>query len=277
MVAAVGTPRLGQLAALRFAETTPAEKEDGALADRLAEKWTGASAPDAGHEPEHRTSDAADPESLVSLMAAEVGRLRLPMRIVVEPGLASLGATGDGVIFIAENRHVTASDAARTVHHEICGHALPRCNALGEPLGIFAIGTARGLDDQEGRALLCERRAGHFDARRKRELGLRHLAARATFAGADWAETVRLLLDRGASIKTSIRIAARVTRGGAAGTFAGASGASEGGLGREIVYLPAMLRIERAMRAPGGDALEGVMARGRVAAQAAAVVAISDG
>jgi hypothetical protein len=277
MIAAVGTPRLGQLAALRFAETTPADKEDGAQADRLAEKWTAAAAEGAAREPEHTTSDAVDPESLVSLMAAEVGRLRLPMRIIVEPGLASLAATGDGVIFVAENRRATAADAARTVHHEICGHALPRCSALGEPLGIFAVGTARGLDDQEGRALLCERRAGHFDARRKRELGLRHLAARAVFAGADWAEIVRLLLQRGASVTTSIRIAARVTRGGAAGTFAGASGASEGGLAREIVYLPAMLRIERAMRAPGGDALERVMARGRIAAQVAAVVAMSDG
>jgi hypothetical protein len=277
MVAAVGTPRLGHLAALRFAEATPADEEDGRRADDLADTWTRAVASEQTHEPVHGTSDAADPESLLSLMAAEVGRRRLPMRIVVEPGLASLAATGDGTVFVAENRLVTVSDAARTVHHEICGHALPRCSALGEPLGIFAVGTARGIDDQEGRALVLERRAGFLDARRKREIGLRHLAARAVLRSADWHEVVQLLLDRGASIKTSIRIAARVTRGGAAGTFAGARGAAEGGLAREIVYLPAMLRVDRAIGGPGGAAVERVMARGRIAAEVAAVVAMSAG
>jgi hypothetical protein len=275
MIAAVGTPRLGQLAALRYAEATPQSKADGVRADALAAKWIdqGAGRTETQNEREHMTCDTGDPESLISLMAAEVGRRHLPMRIVVETGLMSLAATGDGAIFIAERKRASVACAERTVHHEICGHALPRCKALAEPLGIFNVGTARGLDDQEGRALICEKRAGVLDPRRKRELGLRHVSARAVFAGAGWVDIVRLLLDRGASAKDSVRIATRVTRGGAAGTFAGSSSAREGGLAREIGYLPAMIRVERAIKAPGGAAVEAVMARGRIAADVAPAVA----
>jgi len=64
------------------------------------------------------------------------------------------------------------------------------------------------------------------------------IAARAVFAGADWVEIVRLLTDRGASATQAVRIAVRVMRGGATGTFAGARGAAEGGLAREIGGCP---------------------------------------
>ena len=67
-------------------------------------------------------------------------------------------------------------------------------------LGIFRIGTARGSDDQEGRALALEKAAGLFDGHRRREIALRHAAARAVEDRADFVATARLLLDRAAAL-----------------------------------------------------------------------------
>jgi hypothetical protein len=68
---------------------------------------------------------------------------------------------------------------------------------------------------------------------------------------------MRILLSRGASVTTAVRIVSRVQRGG--------------GLAREIVYLPAMVRVARATAA---DAIvERLMSRGRIAADAAKTVA----
>jgi hypothetical protein len=139
------------------------------------------------------------------------------------------------------------------VLHEIEGHAAPAQRAKALPLSIFAVGTAWGSDDQEGRALALERRAGFLDAGRMRELALRHVAARAVEQGAELAEVARLLFDRGADVPVALRIAARVSRGG--------------GLAREAVYLPALLRVEAAIKAD--PELDAVLSSGRVAVPAA--------
>jgi hypothetical protein len=61
---------------------------------------------------------------------------------------------------------------------------------------------------------------------------------------ADFVETARVLLQLGASLRDALRITARVYRGG--------------GLGREIVYLPAFLRVDAALaKAPHLDAVFG--------------------
>jgi hypothetical protein len=267
MIESVATPRLPRLAARRFLSATSAE--DLARADALARAWT--DIPDEAAEPREtlvRTCDPSHPGSLYSAMAAEVGRLRLPVRVLVQAGLASLAATGDGVILVAAGKLAGASDVARTVLHEVAGHVLPRVRAAGAPMGIFAIGTARGIDDQEGRALLLEREWGFFDSARMRELGLRHLAARANLEGGDFVDVARVLLDRGASIASAVRIAARVQRG---------AGPGGGGVAREVVYLPAMLRVERAMEGEEGTVVQAMMAEGRIAAEAAPVVAAAIG
>jgi hypothetical protein len=75
-------------------------------------------------------------------------------------------------------------------------------------------------------------------------------------ARADFVDTARLLLDRGADLDDALRIAARVHRGG--------------GLGREAVYLPALLRVEAALAADAG--LDRVLAAGRIAVDAAPVL-----
>ena len=124
------------------------------------------------------------------------------------------------------------------------------------PLWTFAIGTARGTHDQEGRALWLERDAGFLDYGRRRELALRRLAARAVEARADFVATVRLLCARGAALALALRVAARVHRGG--------------GLGREAVYVPALLRVEDAMARDRG--MDGVMRVGRVSVESVGVL-----
>ncbi|HKQ71976.1 MAG TPA: tyrosine/phenylalanine carboxypeptidase domain-containing protein, partial [Polyangiaceae bacterium] len=171
MIERVGSPTLGELAVRRFAGDSPQDLE---VADALAERWAGETASGEGHGGGVliRTCDAQHPSSLVSVMSREAGRAKLPVRVVVQPGLASLAATGDGAILVAEGKWIGQRDVDRTVLHEIAGHALPRARAESMALGIYAVGTARGIDDQEGRALLIEESAGFLDAPRRRELGL---------------------------------------------------------------------------------------------------------
>jgi hypothetical protein len=177
--------------------------------------------------------------------------------------MASLAATGDGVILIAENKWLSLRDIERTVLHEIEGHALPRARAARAPIALLALGTARGIDDQEGRAIAIEEKAGFLDQGRKFELGCRHLAARAALDGADFTEIVTLLERRGAILRAALRIAARVQRG-SQGT---------GGLAREIVYLNARCKVERLFAGANGRTIEQVMRGGRIAADVALDVA----
>jgi hypothetical protein len=263
IVDAVGTPQIRTPAARRFLGSTPQDGADLDEADRLADAWSDPTAaePDPGDELV-RTCDEDDPRSLVSALSREVGRARLPIRVVVDPDLASMAATGDGVILVAAHQWVRPRDVERTVLHEIAAHALPRIRAASAKLGIFAFGTARGTDDQEGRALLIERAAGFLDARRRRELGLRHLAARATLDGASFLDVVHSLRERRASLADAVRIAGRVQRGGS----------GSGGLGREVIYIAGMLRVERALSGRGAAVVEEAMAAGRVAADVAPIL-----
>jgi len=264
LVDAAGSPRLTARARERFLGTTPEARGDTARADELASRWTNGSATsgpptEANAAGRVRSCNAKDPRSLLSRMANEVGQKRLPMRVLVHAGLASLAATGDGVILVAENKWLSPRDIERTVLHEIEGHALPRARARRAPLAIFAFGTARGIDDQEGRAVAIEEKSGFLDPARRFELGCRHLAARATLESADFMDVVGLLRARGATIESALRIAARVQRGSH----------GVGGLGREVVYLTGRCKMERLLRSSDGGKIEDVMRGGRIAADVA--------
>lgn len=194
------------------------------------------------------SDDERDRRSLVSRMREEIGARRLPARVIVVKGIAPLAAAGDGVVQIAAGRRLSVEDVERTVVHEIEGHLVPACTAAAHPLGIFAIGTRHGSDDQEGRALLVERRLGHLGPFRRRTLALRHLAARAARDGTPFEAIVGRLRDAGAFPREAVRLAARAVRGR--------------NLGREGVYLPAMLRVEAAVAADPD--IDRVLAAGRV-------------
>jgi hypothetical protein len=206
------------------------------------------------------SDDDRDSRSLVSTIRALVGSMRLPIRVVTASDLACAAAAGDGFILVQRGIRQRPESARRIALHEVLGHAAPRLRARSEPLGLFAVGTAQGSEDEEGRALLVEERHALFDAERRRELGIRHLAAIAVRDGADWVETVRLAMRCGFSARESVRVAARVLRGG--------------GLAREVIYLPARERVRTAF--DGDPDLERWLERGRIGVGAAKTLAALD-
>ena len=246
MATVAGTPRLGALARRRFAASSFAS-----AASELARQWI-AAPPDSQRETIR--SDAPDPRSLLSRMRAAVGERKLPFSVVARDGLAPLAATGERTILVACRRDVTEEDALRTVLHEIEGHAMPRVRARSRAIGLFGIGTARGADEQEGYALLLEERAGFATPRRRRQLAARHLAVEAMLGGATFADVTRMLVDRGIDARAAVLAAERAFRGG--------DGACAG-LGRERVYVEALLRVRAHLDAHSEH--ESVVSSGQVA------------
>jgi hypothetical protein len=236
-----GLPSLGALASARF---SPAERATAIRASAVAADWL--LIPPLPTRPT-TPSDADEPGSLLREMQREVGLRRLPFAVRTSPALLSLAATGDRTIWVAEGRLLTAEDTRRIVLHEIVGHALPRARAHSKH-PIFSIGTARGSDDQEGIALLVEERGGALGAARRRELGARHWAVERMCDGASFADVARALArDHGWSLTRAFHIAERV--------FRGTSGSGPG-LGRERVYLGALLRVrEHLAERPFDEAL----------------------
>jgi hypothetical protein len=226
---ALGSKHFVSLASERFGIEDPAI---AAAARSCAEQWSQLSSTDAD-EPS-MSSDTSDPHSLVSRLSAELGRLRLPVRVELCADLCAAAATGDGVILVAPERPLGRRASARIALHEVYGHALPRERARQETLGLFATGSARGNDEQEGYALYLEEAQNQMDNARKRQLGLRHIAAVGVHSGQSWRDTVRELLRRDVTVEEAVAIACRVHRGG--------------GLARESVYLPALLRVREAAR-----------------------------
>lgn len=244
-----GDPAFCGLAARRY----EVEPELAAEADALVASWLAEPIPAATEAPDVISDDISDPRSLVRRMREVIGERRLPLRVMVARSLAPLAAIGDGVVQIAPSRVVHHEDVERTVLHEIEGHALPALRAEHAPIGLFAIGTARGSDTQEGWALLLEERAGFLGSRRKRELALRHLAARAAHRGESFPQAVDALLGAGAPQTAALRVAARAFRGG--------------GLGREASYLPAFVEVRAALA--DQPELETCISAGRVSVTAA--------
>jgi hypothetical protein len=203
------------------------------------------------------TSDLASPASLVNKVARLAREVGLAIRVEMRPEQLAIAATGHGLVAIRPSVWLTADTASRIALHEIVGHALPRMRSHHAPWALFRAGTAGSVAAEEGRALLVERRAGLLDGTRRRELALRHLGALAVQRGADFDETFGELVARGGSGPEAVEIAVRVHRGG--------------GLGREIVYLPAYHEVARAFDEE--PALERWFERGRVGLDAARVFA----
>src|ERR1019366_5169871 len=180
--------------------------------------------------------------------------LRLPFTVVESPWLAPLSATGERVILVATDRLVPDEDARRTVLHEVEGHACPRARSVHAPSPLFRIGTARGTDDQEGRAVLLEERAGLLGPRRTRQLAARHRAVEAMLEGASFADVAGALVSRCAlGPADAIIVAERAFRG---------SDGTHPGLGRERVYLESLVRVREHLAARPQD--DAIMASGQI-------------
>jgi hypothetical protein len=251
----VGTSVLGALARARFGSQS---HEAAGEATILARKWI-AEGRDAPPNTEGAMpSDAATKGSLLTRMREEVSRLGLPFAVVVQPSLVSLAATGERHILVTKGRLVASEDVERTVMHEIEAHAIPRARAARARLAIFQIGTARGVDDQEGLALVLEERHGYSTARRKRELAARHLAVEAMDGRATFVDAARALIkEHGLTPRESVLVCERAFRGGD-GTTAG--------LGRERIYLEAFLRVKAHLAESPTD--EGILTSGQVSLDA---------
>src|SRR5262249_36592753 len=131
---AAGTAALWAAARRRYA---PRDAFD-AQADGTADAWLSERAPEArtsAAEAPVRSDDERSPASLVSRMRQEIGRRRLPLRVVVKHNLASLAATGDGIVQVIAGRMLTRRDVERTVLHEVAGHVEPRVAASEARLG----------------------------------------------------------------------------------------------------------------------------------------------
>jgi hypothetical protein len=203
-------------------------------------------------------SDDPSPGTLLTRKREEVSRLGLPFAVVVQPALAALAATGESHILVAAGRMISKDDVERTVMHEIEAHAIPRTRAAQGRLAIFQIGTARGIDDQEGFALVLEERSGFSTPRRKRELAARHLAVEAMDGGATFADAVTALVKvHGLTPRESVLIAERCFRGGDGTTP---------GLGRERIYLEAYHRVKEHLASKPTD--EGILTSGQVSLDA---------
>jgi hypothetical protein len=253
LCAAAGTPEVEGLARRRFA---PVDRASLQTASGLCKAWL-SEAPGATDAPTIG-SDDPDPRSLLSQMRRAVGELRLPFAVVARPALAALAATGDRCILVAAGRAVLEEDAARTVLHEVEGHARPRARAVHATTALVRIGTARGVDDQEGRALVLEDRAGMLGPRRRRQLAARHHAVEAMLDGASFAEVAWALVDtHGFDAADAVLVAERAFRG---------SDGVRAGLGRERVYLESFVRVRERFAAHPED--EAVMASGQIAVDA---------
>jgi hypothetical protein len=250
---AIGSASFRAVAAARFARVTG---HDGRCAERWVRAWsrTASSSPgDAAKLSARPSDDARDRRSLLSAMQRAVGELRLPVRVIVSDDLPSAAAAGDGVVLVRGGVRYSDRDVARIVLHELHGHVLPRQRAHNERLGLFGVASAGGTDEEEGHALLLERRAGYLDAHRRAELARRHVAACTVRDGAEWIETVDALQKLDTSFAEAIDFANRAHRGG--------------GLGRELIYLPALSRVRRALAAD--PSLEAWLERGRLSIEAA--------
>jgi hypothetical protein len=147
--------------------------------------------------------------------------------------------------------------------HEIEAHAIPRTRAASGRLAIFQIGTARGIDDQEGLALVLEERHGYLKPKRMRELASRHLAVEAMDGGARFYENVNALVkEHGLSVREAVLVAERAYRGGDGMTP---------GLGRERVYLEAFLRVSEHLAKRAID--EGILTSGQISIDAIPIIA----
>lgn len=199
--------------------------------EQSGRSWIARNAQSKDDAPRFRSDDRRATQSLWSVMSKQLAAKGLRVRLRVDVDLMSVAACGDNLLVIRAGSLLTERAAIRITEHEINGHLLPRISAK-RCHDVLRCGCAGATDEEEGRALLLERRAGLMDEARCADLGARHLACTFMRRGATFIDAVRCLIELGTPLETAIRSMLRAVRGG--------------GLGRELAYLPAMQRIERA-------------------------------
>jgi len=253
IIEARGTSALLGLSARRFQDGTSGAR---ASADALAREWLREGPPLAPDE--LAPLDAGRTDAGLVDLAGELRRLceragvAAPVR---EVELAARAAVTEKCLLVRRGARVTAAEAARIFTHEVHGHWLPRQAARenGCPLRIGP----RGADgDEEGRALHLEQVGGHLDRTRRYEIAVRHVLAADVLDGRPLGETLLALHREGVPASVLASAAPRVLRAG--------------GLCREIVYLPGLLRVGPRLAEPE---VERVFRAGRATLAEAALLA----
>jgi hypothetical protein len=151
----------------------------------------------------------------------------------IEPRLASLAATGERTVFLAD-RSFSEREARRLVAHEVFGHLVVAANARAQPLRLLQVGVAGAFADQEGFALYLEEALGLMSRDRLRTLSARVIATDWLYAGASFGDTATALhRDYGFGPEAAVMVAERTYRGG--------------GVARDAGYLAGYLRVRAAL------------------------------
>lgn len=233
-----GQAELWRLSRERFVWSSAEEHS----AQLCAERWL-----DRSSEPEELGQTVLLSRAL--LLHPGVRDLAIPVR---EAEIPSLAAVAGDALLVQTGARVPLQEVERIFVHEVGAHLLPRRRArTGGPL--LQMGTAACSEDEEGRAIWLEERAGLLSASRKRELAFRFLASQEVRAGAPACEVIVRLLERGAELAQAVRVAARALRGG--------------GLAREVVYLAGFVRVSESVAS--GAPWERTLAWGRLSLQGA--------
>lgn len=199
-------------------------------------------------EPTSLPADARDGSSVAALIRRAALGIGLDVDVRVEPRLASLAATGERTVFLAD-REFTLHEARRLTAHEVFGHLVVAANARAQPLRLMQIGLAGLFADQEGLALYLEQELGLLCNDRLRTLAARVVATVWLYDGASFGEIARMLCDRhDFAPAAAVAIAERTFRGG--------------GVARDAGYLAGFLRVRSAIKS--GDCTLDELRRGRV-------------
>lgn len=138
-----------------------------------------------------------------------------PVKVVLDPQLASKAAAGSKAIRIRADAMFSELDLDQLVEHEAYIHTATMLNGRHQPwLRCLGTGSPRTTRTQEGLATFAEIITGAMDINRLRRLALRVLRLQEALAGADFIEVFRAFLDAGQSEVESYRSAARIFRGG---------------------------------------------------------------
>jgi hypothetical protein len=224
LVRARGTPDMVRLARRRF---LPESSEELGQAGRMAEQWLEQGIARVPSADESLVDLAAQLRQLLSISGLDIE--------VCEVQMVARAAVSERALLVCKGTRVTRKQAARIFSHEVFGHLLPRRAAMasGPP---FRIGP-RGADaDEEGRALHLEMTLGHMDPERRLELAVRHVLAAEVLDGGHIGEALARLGARGVPAALLATSAPRVARAG--------------GLCREIIYLPGLLRVGPSLADP---------------------------
>lgn len=178
------------------------------------------------------SDDMTNPLCLVRQIKVRLEECGVGFPIRLSRQLAAVATVDNDSIWVRPGELLRIKDALRIAIHEVDGHAVRRAAVKMTGGRISVAGFANGEADEEGRALLLEVTRGLSDGHRRRELAVRHNAARACQMGVCFHELVEGLLSQDLGIYSALALALRIWRGG--------------GLAREVIYLQGYCAYERA-------------------------------